>query len=460
MNMSRNQLHELPSVSEVLHEVRRDIRLHTNYITSIIQSEIDQYRSLGKVGKLNLKRDEIVQAIILEIERLEEPSLKNIINGTGVVLHTGFGRAPISKEIISVVAKRMEGYLNLEFDLTSGKRGERQNHISSMISAICGSEDSLIVNNNAASVLISLNTFAEGKEVIVSRGQEVEIGGSFRIPDMVRKSHCTLVEVGTTNRTHLKDYEEVIQENTGAILWAHTSNYVVKGFTKEVPLKELSGLARKNHIPLVADLGSGALVDLQKLNLPSEKRVENVINAGADVVTFSGDKLLGGPQAGLIVGKSQYIKAIHNNPLYRTYRCDKWTIALMEETLRTYQSNEFVDGKNLSVELLTESQPVLMDRAKKVLKKIGSRKINSLGITLIKSSVEAGSGSLPEEAIPSAALKFQPENMSVSALADTFRKGKFPVVGYIKDDIYYIDLKAVLPDQIPKLISAISNIDT
>ena len=384
--------------------------------------------------------------------------MKNIINGTGVVLHTGFGRAPLSKKVIANVVKKLEGYVNLEFDLDSGKRGERQDHINEMVSAMCGSEKSLIINNNAAAVLIALNTFAEGKDIIVSRGQEVEIGGSFRIPDVVRKSHCNLVEVGTTNRTHLKDYEKAITKNTGAILWAHTSNYVVKGFTKEVSLTELAALAKKKRVPLVADLGSGALVNMEKMGLPPEELVADVVKTGADVITFSGDKLLGGPQSGLIVGKKKFVNAIHKNALYRTYRCDKWTIALMEETLRTYSSDEKISGDNLSLKLLTTSQNTLLKRGAKILTVIPKKKIKDLGISLVESKVEAGSGSLPVETIPSAALKFKPKAMSVSKLANAFRTGSQPVVGYTKGNIFYIDLKAVLPKQVSSLIQAIQEV--
>jgi L-seryl-tRNA(Ser) seleniumtransferase len=456
--MSKNQLQQLPSVSEVLLEVKSDTQLHINYITKIIKSEISRYRADAKAGKLKLKRNEIVHKILSEIDRLSKPSMKNIINGTGVVLHTGFGRAPLSKKVIANAAKTLEGYVNLEFDLDSGKRGERQNHINEMLSAICGSEKSLIVNNNAAAVLIALNTFAEGKDVIVSRGQEMEIGGSFRIPDVVRKSHCNLVEVGTTNRTHLIDYEKAITKNTGAILWAHTSNYVVQGFTKEVSLIELAALAKKKRIPLVADLGSGALVNMVKMGLPSEELVADVVKAGADIITFSGDKLLGGPQSGLIVGKKKFVTGIHKNALYRTYRCDKWTIALMEETLRTYFSDDKVSSDNLSLKLLTASQNTLLKRGEKILTDIPKKKINDLGIALVESKVEAGSGSLPVETIPSAALQFKPKTMSVSKLAKAFRTGNTPVVGYTKGNTFYIDLKAVLPNQVSRLIQAIQDV--
>ena len=456
--MSKNQLQQLPSVSKVLLEVKSDTQLHINYITKIIKSEISRYRADAKAGKLKLKRNAIVHKILSEIDRLSKPSMKNIINGTGVVLHTGFGRAPLSKKVIANAAKTLEGYVNLEFDLDSGKRGERQNHINEMLSAICGSEKSLIVNNNAAAVLIALNTFAEGKDVIVSRGQEMEIGGSFRIPDVVRKSHCNLVEVGTTNRTHLIDYEKAITKNTGAILWAHTSNYVVQGFTKEVSLIELAALAKKKRIPLVADLGSGALVNMVKMGLPSEELVAEVVKAGADIITFSGDKLLGGPQSGLIVGKKKFVTGIHKNALYRTYRCDKWTIALMEETLRTYFSDDKVSSDNLSLKLLTASQNTLLKRGEKILTDIPKKKINDLGIALVESKVEAGSGSLPVETIPSAALQFKPKTMSVSKLAKAFRTGNTPVVGYTKGNTFYIDLKAVLPNQVSRLIQAIQDV--
>ena len=456
--MSKKQLRQLPSVSEVLLDVNKSIALHDRYIREVIKSELRGYRRTAKAGKLDIKRSAITAAILDELDSLNQSSIKNIINGTGVVLHTGFGRAPISKKVISTVAKKLEGYINLEFDLSTGKRGDRQNHIAKMLNAICGSESSLIVNNNAAAVLLALNSLAEGRDVIVSRGQEVEIGGSFRIPDVIRKSHCTLVEIGTTNRTHLKDYEKAITKKTGAILWAHTSNYVVQGFTKEVPLSDLALLAKKKRIPLLVDLGSGALLNMNKQNLPAEKQVSDVVKTGADVITFSGDKLLGGPQSGFIIGRQRYLKVIQKNPLYRTYRCDKWTIALMEETLRTYRSDESFSADNLSLKLLTTSQKILLNRGKKILSNLPQIKVKQLGIALVASLVEAGSGSLPVKSIPSAALQFTPRQITVAALAKAFREGTIPVVGYTKGSTFYIDLKAVLPNQSPQLIEAIKEV--
>ena len=456
--MSKKQLRQLPSVSEVLLKINKSIALHERYIMEIIKSELRGYRRTAKAGKLDIKRIAITAAILDELDSLNQSSIKNIINGTGVVLHTGFGRAPISKKVISTIAKKLEGYINLEFDLSTGNRDDRQNHIAIMLNAICGAESSLMVNNNAAAVLLVLNSLAEGKDVIVSRGQEVEIGGSFRIPDVIRKSHCTLVEIGTTNRTHLKDYEKAVTKKTGAILWAHTSNYMVQGFTKEVPLSDLALLAKKKRIPLLVDLGSGALLNMIKQNLPAEKQVLDVVKTGADIITFSGDKLLGGPQSGFIVGKQRYLNAIQKNPLYRTYRCDKWTIALMEETLRTYRSNKSFSADNLTLKLLTTSQKILLNRGKKILSNLPQIKVKQLGIILVASLVEAGSGSLPVKSIPSAALQFTPRQITVTTLAKAFREGRIPVVGYSKGNKFYIDLKAMLPNQSPQLIEAIKEV--
>ena len=456
--MIGKQLKELPSVSQVMLEINDNISLHIRYIKYIINSEIKLYRKLAKNNVLEYKRRDIINKIVQEVESLDKSSIKNIINGTGIVLHTGFGRAPISKKIIQRVAAKLDGYINLEFDLISGKRGQRQDHLFRMSNVIFGSQASLLVNNNASAVLLSLNSLAEGKDVIVSRGQEVEIGGSFRIPDIIQKSHAKLVEVGTTNRTHLFDYEKSISSSTGAILWAHTSNYVVKGFTKQVPLKDLALLSKKKRIPLVVDLGSGTIISTDDYNLPTEKNIQEISRTGADIITFSGDKLIGGPQCGFIIGKKKYINRILQNPLHRTYRCDKWTIALMEETLKTFQSEKEFSSRNLSLKLLTTSRRELINRGNRIIDKIPNNRLKLLGLTLEESLVEAGSGSLPLKSIPSAALKFRPKEISVSSLAKAFRLGKQPVVGYTKGNVFYIDLKAVLPNQISNLIESIKQV--
>ena len=455
--MSKNQFQNLPSVSEVLLEIKDFNKLDNSIIIYFINKEISRYRKQAKLNKLVESRSEITKKIVQKVSQYCRPSMKNIINGTGIVLHTGFGRAPIQKTRLKNVINRLGGYSNLEFNLETGTRGNRLDHVREYCAAITGSENSLMVNNNAAAVLLALNTLAEGKEVIISRGQEVEIGGSFRIPDIVRKSNCFLKEVGTTNRTHLNDYKKAINTKTGLILWVHTSNYVVKGFTKEVSLHELVELGKKKHIPVMADLGSGALIKLSKRDLPEEIPVQDVVKSGAVVVTFSGDKLLGGPQAGIIVGKNRLLKRMELNPIYRTIRCGKFTIALMEETLRTYRSEE-VTKDNLTLSLLSTKRVMLKKRGRKIIQSISTKRKSRLGIALIESTVEAGSGSLPACEIESMALRFYPKNQKISELAYRFRTGKTPVVGYISGNRFFIDLKTILPNQVAPLIDVINQV--
>ncbi|MAP28615.1 MAG: L-seryl-tRNA(Sec) selenium transferase [Candidatus Marinimicrobia bacterium] len=455
--MSKNQFQSLPSVSEVLLELKDLNNLNNSILTYFINKEISWFRKQAKLNKLAESRSEITKKIVQKVGQFCQPSMKNIINGTGIVLHTGFGRAPIQKTRLKNVMNRLGGYSNLEFNLETGTRGNRLDHVREYCAAITGSENSLMVNNNAAAVLLALNTLAEGKEVIISRGQEVEIGGSFRIPDIVRKSNCFLKEVGTTNRTHLNDYKKAINTKTGLILWVHTSNYVVKGFTKEVSLHELVELGKKKHIPVMADLGSGALIKLSKRDLPGEIPVQDVVKSGAVVVTFSGDKLLGGPQAGIVVGKNRLLKRMELNPIYRTIRCGKFTIALMEETLRTYRSEE-VTKDNLTLSLLSTKRVMLKKRGRKIIQSISTKRKSRLGIALIESTVEAGSGSLPACEIESMALRFYPKNQKISELAYRFRTGKTPVVGYISGNRFFIDLKTILPNQVAPLIDEINQV--
>lgn len=450
-------LKDLPSVHQVLLEVNSDIEIHEDYLKFIINKVLNQLRGAIKTGSIQKTKDELFKQIVTKVWIESAPRLVNVINGTGIVLHTGFGRAPFDGKKIKRIAQRLDGYVNLEYDLVSGNRGERQSHIQEQLSALCGSESAIMVNNNAAAVLLSLNTITEGGEVICSRGQLVEIGGSFRIPDIIIKSGAILKGVGTTNRTHLKDYEKAISKRTKLILWVHTSNYVVKGFTKEVSLADLASLGRKHKIPVLADLGSGALLNMTKLGLADEIPVKSIVNSGPDITTFSGDKLLGGPQSGLIVGKKKWISAFQKNPLYRVLRCDKITIGLMEETLRSYRSDSFTKD-NFSLKMLTTSRKVLRTRAEKVFNGLKTKTIRDLGITIVESFVEAGSGSLPEKNIASMALQFKPKSRKVTELAAAFRCGSIPVVGYITADNYYIDLKAVLPVQIRKLTAAISEV--
>jgi L-seryl-tRNA(Ser) seleniumtransferase len=456
--MSRDLLKKLPSVHEVLEAAHDDKMIHHDFAVRIIKTHISKFRKAANSGKLDLTRNQMIQKIRAAVENAGHTHLKKVINGTGIVLHTGFGRAPISKVILKDLMQRLDGYVNLEFDLLTGKRGERLDHIEPILSSITGAEYSLLVNNNAAAVLLALNTISLNKEVIVSRGQEVEIGGSFRIPDIVKKSGCLLVEIGTTNRTHYMDYKNAITKNTGAILWVHTSNYEVKGFTKTVAINKLAELGKQNRIPVVADLGSGEFLKNRKyVDQTSEITVQDVITAGASVVSFSGDKLLGGAQAGLIVGKKSYLNKMKSNPLYRALRGDKLSIFLIEQILRTYRQNS-VSERNLASTLLNRKRDVLRPNANKILSGISNAQVKKLNIQIVDSEVEAGSGSLPNQPIESIALKFDVTNPKASRIAANLRDRGVPVIGFISNSRFYLDLKAILKEQIPEVIKAVNEV--
>ena len=453
----KTTLKDCPSVHQVLLELNGSILLHQDYIKYIINSELTKIRANIRKGELSKTKGELLSHIASQVLLQSAPQLVNVINGTGIVLHTGFGRAPFRGKQLKDLADRLDGYVNLEFDLESGNRGDRQTLIHEQLSSMCGAEAGMVVNNNAAAVFLALNEMAQGGEVICSRGQMVEIGGSFRIPDIIEKSGAILKEVGTTNRTHLKDYEKAISNKTKLILWVHTSNYVVKGFTKEVSLSDLVNFGKKHKIPVMADLGSGALLDMNLLGLADEIPVKSIVNSGSDIISFSGDKLLGGPQSGLMVGRKKWVNAFKKNPLYRVLRCDKVTIGLLEETLRSYRSQSF-SKDNLSLTMLTTSRKVLKTRGQKVLDSLQKKTIKDLGILLVDSEVEAGSGSLPDDKIESASLSFSPKNGKAKDLAKAFRCGSIPVVGYIQKNTFYIDLKSVLPNQIKRLSTAIQEV--
>ena len=455
--MKKTKLKDLPSVNKVLLYLNKSISLHEDYLKNLINEELIKCRAEIKNNKLSMTTDELFTQIVNKVKIKSSHRLINLINGTGIVLHTGFGRAPFKSRTLKTVADRMEGYVNLEFDLDSGKRGDRQLHLQKHLSSICGSESSLCVNNNAAAVMLGINEIGRGGEVIVSRGQLVEIGGSFRIPDIIEKSGAILKEVGTTNRTHLRDYDKAISKNTRLLLWVHTSNYVVKGFTHSVPLKELVSLGKKHKLPVMVDWGSGALLDMKSLELADEIPVKSIMRDKPDILTFSGDKLIGGPQSGLIIGKKKWVNALQKNPLYRVLRCDKITIGLLEETLRSYRSNAFTKD-NLSLKMLTTSRNTLRNRGNKILNYQTNKKIKELGMKLKNSKVEAGSGSLPDNMIKSMAISFKPRLVKVNDLSKKFRSCSIPVVGYVSSNIFYIDLKAVLPSQVTKLAQAIKEI--
>lgn len=444
----------LPSVSQVLSLVPKNLKVHDKFLTTIIRNEIKKNRTLLLKKDKELTKERILNNIIKNVMIKSDYSLKNIINGTGIILHTGFGRSPFTGKIFKRISDRLDGYVNLEFNLINGKRGDRQDHLRDHISSICNSESALVVNNNAAAVLLSINEIASEGEVIVSRGQLVEIGGSFRIPEIIEKSGSKLKEVGTTNRTHLTDYSNAITKNTKLLLWVHTSNYVVKGFVKSVPLSELIKLGKDNNIPVMVDWGSGSFLNMQSLKIADELPISFLMKQKPDLITFSGDKLIGGPQSGIIIGNKKILKRIQSNSLYRVLRCDKITIAFMEEILKSFKIDNFSED-NTALKMLTTKRNVLKKRGDKVLKLLSKKKIMDFRIKLVESYVQAGSGSLPEKKIESMALSFNPKNNNLDNLSKNLRTGRIPVVGYISKNNFYIDLKAVFSHQLIKLAEAI-----
>ena len=455
--MAQNQTKNLPSVSEVLLKANKYKSINRRYLSYIIKNELKIFRGLAMKGNLMQSRSKIIQEVLSVIDQLSTSSIQSVINGTGIVLHTGLGRAPVDKTVAKEIADRLSGYINLEFDLESGKRGDRQNHIKGLLSALTGAQSGMVVNNNAAAVFLALNELSEGKEVIIARGQQVEIGGSFRIPDVIKKSGCIIKEVGSTNRCHFRDYENAITKNTGLILWVHTSNYVIKGFTKEVGLNELVQLGKKKRIPVMADLGCGEIVDLTDKGIPASTMITDIVKTGAGIITFSGDKLLGGPQAGLIIGNKTLVNRLKKNPIARTVRCDKWTLAFLDEALRSFGNNG-PSKHNLANMLLMSTVKSMKSRGKRILSQLSKKSVKNLGISLVESEVEVGSGSLPLERLDSMALKFNPKNISPTKLARMFRTASVPVVGYINENKFFIDLKALIPGQEKELVEVINDL--
>ena len=372
--------------------------------------------------------------------KMQSPGLKKVLNGTGTILHTNLGRAPLGKEAASRVLEAVSGYCNLEYDLEDGCRGERCGQIENILCEITGAEAAVAVNNNAAALLLILCTLAQGGEVIVSRGELVEIGGQFRIPDVMKQSGAGLVEVGTTNRTRLSDYETAVTETTKAILKVHTSNYRIIGFTEETSIEQLTPLREKYGIPLVEDLGSGALLDLTKYGLPGEPNVQDALRRGADIVCFSGDKLLGGPQAGIIAGKKEYIEKMRSNPLFRALRIDKITAAFLETILLEYRSMERALVRIPTLRMLTQNEKEIAEDAAE-LKSLLDREAFDAKIALYPCRSKVGGGALPVTELPSMAVGIHPSKISAETLSRRLRRLPIPVVTRIEDENVLVDAR-------------------
>ena len=444
---------ELPSIDALLQLVA-DIELPHSLKKTQARDLLAEIRLRAKLGKTAIVED-FGAALHVRLQKIIH-SLRQVINGTGIVIHTNLGRSPLSRKMYKELEILADSYVNLELNLESGGRGNRQDHLRPWIQSFTDAEDGILVNNNAAAVLLTLNSLADRKEVIISRGQLVEIGGSFRIPDILRKAGSKLVEVGTTNRTHLNDYEAAISSRTRLLLWVHTSNYKITGFTREVSLSDLVTLGKQHNIPVMADLGSGALISTKHFGLQHEPLVSEVIKTGVDVVTFSVDKLLGGPQGGVIAGSHKLIQKIEKNNLLRALRPDKTQILL---TLQAFMA--FTHGWDTVQEIpvyrdLLSSVKNLQSRANSIIKKVKHEKLT---LKVIKTEAQVGSGASPSEFLGSIGIAISHDGMKSSKISSCLRANFPAIMGRINEDIFIIDLKAVRPQEDQDIILALNRLN-
>lgn len=466
----QNALRAIPPVNEILDrpEVKALIeRFGKGIVIENITMVIEEYRSqidldLQKEAMQFKTREEIaeyLESMLNEVlEESESLGLKRVINATGIVLHTNLGRAPLPEKAIELMREVSGDYCNLEFDLDTGTRGSRHSHIEPLISRITGAESAIIVNNNAAAVFLCLNTLANNKEVIISRGQQVEIGGSFRIPDIIERSSAKMSEVGTTNKTRLMDYSNAVTENTAVLLKVHTSNYKVTGFTEEVTLPEMVGLGRDKGLIVMEDLGSGCLYDLSMLGLPYEPTVQDSIRQGVDIVTFSGDKLLGGPQAGIIAGKKDLIDKIKKNPLTRMVRCDKTTIAAMAAVLSLYMNLDKVVEYIPILKMMALKEDELSTNAIELEKLINTSLEGRFKTDIVDDLDEVGGGSLPGVILNGKAVALTSPNLSVNEIQAQLRRAQIPIICRINKERVLLNVRTIEKSNYPVIVEALDKV--
>lgn len=449
-NMNKNLLYRsIPKVDVLLENpaIQKIIDCYSREtVMEAIHMEMDKLRKFiantSDEESVKQQIDLLVPHIACAVSDMHTPNMRMVVNGTGTVLHTNLGRAPVSREHMERVTALVSGYSNLEYNLEEGKRGERYSHFEKLLCKLTGAEAAMAVNNNASSVLLILSSLAKGGEVVVSRGELIEIGGKFRIPDVMEQSGAKLVEVGTTNKTHYDDYESAITEDTKALLKVHTSNYRIVGFTDSVAIDELIPLAKEHDLPVVEDLGSGVLIDLAKYGLTHEPTVQESIAKGADVVCFSGDKLLGGPQAGIIIGRKKYIDRMKRNQLTRALRIDKFTAAMLELVLQEYLSEEKA-VKNIPVlRMITEPLEEVKRRARLLARRMRAYKLPAK-IEVKPCESQIGGGSLPLERIPSMAVVLRPEKISVTELEERMRRLPVPIIPRTANDTIILDARTL-----------------
>ncbi|QIG49962.1 L-seryl-tRNA(Sec) selenium transferase [Nordella sp. HKS 07] len=447
--LSANSLRALPSVDQVLKTPLAQTakeRFGRQATTDAIRAVLARARASGLAEGRSSEADDVAADALEQLKSAERSSLRPVYNLTGTVLHTNLGRALLADEVIEAISSVTRKSVSLEFDIEKGERGERDDHLRSLICEMTGAEDATVVNNNAAAVLLVLNTFALGREAIVSRGELIEIGGSFRMPDIMTRAGARLVEVGTTNRTHAKDYVAAIGPETGLVLKVHTSNYRVEGFTAEVPARELAAIAKAQSVALVHDLGSGTLVDLGRFGLSHEPTVREAVADGADLVTFSGDKLLGGPQAGFIVGRKDMIAALGRNPMKRALRVDKLRLAALEATLKLYRDPDRLVERLPTLRLLARPEADIARQAARLRPVLADVLGDAFSVDIIDCPSQIGSGALPLETLPSAGLALRARSgggHALAALAQALRRLSVPVIGRIENQALVLDLRCL-----------------
>ena len=458
------QLKMIPKVDRVLEweAVRKLLAGQPReLVLKAVRVVLDNLRSGARAGGLDdaaFGEQAVCSEVARELRLLTRPSLKRVINGSGIVIHTNLGRSILpeaAREALNTIAF---SYSNLEFDLEAGVRGSRYSHVEALLCELTGAEAAIVVNNNAAAVLLSLSALAAGREAVVSRGELVEIGGSFRIPEVMRLSGVTLKEVGTTNRTHPKDYSGAVSENTALFLKVHCSNFAVLGFTKEVTAEEMVELGKAADVPVLADMGSGNLVDLSNRLPCPEPTVQDFVRAGVDVITFSGDKLLGGPQAGIIVGKKPFIEAMKKHQLLRALRMDKLTLASLEATLALYR-DEMVALKEVpTLRMLTATLPELTARARKIAGQLRRRTPDGLTFKLSEGFSQAGGGTLPLLNLPTMLIEVSVEGLSPNEIESRLRGGEIPVIGRINKNAFLLDPRTLQDGDLNDLAAALATL--
>lgn len=442
--MNKNLLRSIPKVDDLLRSPTL-VRLFADAprvsVTEAVRDELENIRESILEGSMDSlpSEDEILERAYARMCLKARASLRGVINGTGVVLHTNMGRACLAEEAVNAVMSVARGYSTLEYDVAKGKRGERYSHVEGLLSRLTGAESAMVVNNNAAAVLLILSAMANGGEVIVSRGELVEIGGSFRVPEIMESCGARLKEVGTTNKTHIDDYERAIGEDTCAIMKVHTSNFRIVGFTETVSRQDMAALAHKNGLPYIEDLGSGCLFDLNRIGIRDEPTVQQCVEAGADVVSFSGDKLLGGPQSGIIVGKKKYIDLMKRHPLTRAMRVDKMTLAALEATLRCYDEQREFDAIP-TLKMLGADVETLKAKAEKLVSELHEAGVRA---EAVKVEDQVGGGSVPMQLLEAYAVAIEPQGISTQRLEEKLRLGEPPIIGRIDRGRYLLHMRTV-----------------